>query len=169
MTPYLLLTACAASGLLVFAQKVVSAPNPLSARRCMCLADRPHPAGHAGTRETRRRDDLALPQAHALGSRCRARMIWGPTFGKQPILWTSRRSLELLRRAGPGHGPHVLVVSRAAQAVRVHDKRRRVPPVCGSLVRCSGADFADFSRTPQTFPGDNWHRFEIYIPYDKYW
>jgi hypothetical protein len=160
MTPYLLLTACAASGLLVFAQKVVPAPNPLSARRSMCLADRPHPAGHPGTRETRRRDDLALPQAHALGSRCRARMIRGPTFGKQPILWTSRRSLELLRRAGPGHGPHVLVVSLAAQSMRAHAERCRAPPAYGSLVRWSGTDFAELPGSPQSYPEHKRHCFE---------
>ena len=34
--------------------------------------------------------------------------------------------------------------------------------------RWSEPDFADFSRTPQTFPVDNWHCFEVYGSYAKY-
>ena len=140
MILYQVLTACAAHGLLVRAQEVAPTPSPWSARRSMCLADRPHPAGHPGTRETRRRDDLALPQAHALGSRCRARMIPGPTSGKRPIFWTSSRSLELLRRAGPGHGAHAQLVLLAFEAVRAHAERYREHARSGSSVRYSGND-----------------------------
>ena len=129
----------ARSGLLVCVQEMATTSNPLSARRSMCLADRPQPAGHPGAREMRRRDDLAFPQAHALGSRCRARMIRGPTSGKRSILSTSSRSLELPRRAGPGRGPHAKLVSLAAQAVCAYAERCCAPLVCGSLVRCSGA------------------------------
>ena len=62
-----MLAPCAARGLLVRAQEVVLARNESSARRSMRLADRPQPAGQLDARETRRRDDLALPQAHSLG------------------------------------------------------------------------------------------------------
>ena len=64
--PYLMLALCAACGLLVSAQEVAAAPIPLSARRSMHLADRPGPASQLDALETRRRDDLAMPQAHAL-------------------------------------------------------------------------------------------------------
>jgi hypothetical protein len=67
MTLYLVLTACAASGLLVCAQEVDATPNPSSARRSMRLADRPQPVGQPDARETRRRDDLALLQVHTVG------------------------------------------------------------------------------------------------------
>jgi hypothetical protein len=64
---YLMLTACAARGLLMCAQEVAPTPNASSARRSMRLADRPQPAGQLDARETRRRDDLALPQVHMVG------------------------------------------------------------------------------------------------------
>ena len=67
MIPYLMLTACAARGLLMCAQEVAPTPNASSARRSMRLADRPQPAGQLDARETRRRDDLALPQVHMVG------------------------------------------------------------------------------------------------------
>ena len=40
----------------------------------MRLADRPEPTGQLDARETRRRDDLALPQALLLGWQRRKRM-----------------------------------------------------------------------------------------------
>ena len=64
---YLMLTACAARGLLMCAQEVAPAPNAWSAQRYLRLADRLGPAGHAGARGTRRRNDLAVPQSHAVG------------------------------------------------------------------------------------------------------
>ena len=67
MMPYLMLAPCATCGLLVCAQEVAAAPIPLSVRRFVHLADRPQPAGQLDAREKRRRDDLALPLAHALG------------------------------------------------------------------------------------------------------
>ena len=67
MMPYLMLAPFAACGMLECTQDVAPAPVPSSARRSMRLADRPHPAGQLHARETRRRDGLTLPQAHALG------------------------------------------------------------------------------------------------------
>ena len=67
MVPYLVLTACAAFGLLMCAQEVAPAPNPWSSQRYLRLADRLGPAGHPGARRTRRRNDLAVPQSHAVG------------------------------------------------------------------------------------------------------
>ena len=67
MVPYLVLTACADFGLLMCAQEVAPAPNAWSAQRYLRLADRLGPAGHAGARGTRRRNDLAVPQSHAVG------------------------------------------------------------------------------------------------------
>ena len=57
--------------------------------------------------------------------------------------------MELLRRAGPGHGPHAQLVSLAAHAVRAHAERCRERPTYGSRVRWSGTDFAELqgSRT----------------------
>ena len=67
MMPYLMLAPCAACLLLVCAQEVAAAPIPSMARRSIHLTDRPRPASQLGASETRRRDDLAMPQAHALG------------------------------------------------------------------------------------------------------
>ena len=67
MVPYLVLTACAAFGLLMCAQEVAPTPNPSSARRSLCLADRRQPAGQSDAREARRGNVLALPQSLALG------------------------------------------------------------------------------------------------------
>ena len=67
MTPYLVLTACAARGLLVGAQEVALTRNLWSAQRSMRSADRPQPASQRNARETRRRDDLALAQVHQVG------------------------------------------------------------------------------------------------------
>ena len=67
MVPYLVLTACAAFGLLMCAQEVAPPPNPWSAQRSLHLADRLGPVGHPGARRTRRRNDLAVPQSHAVG------------------------------------------------------------------------------------------------------
>ena len=64
---YLVLTVCAAHGLLVRAQEVVPVPSPLSAQRSLCPGDRFGRAGHRDAREPRKCDDLALPQAHAVG------------------------------------------------------------------------------------------------------
>ena len=67
MTPYLVLTACAAHGLLVRAQEVVPAPNPLSAQSSLRSADRLGPDGLSGAREQRGCDDLAIPHSLAVG------------------------------------------------------------------------------------------------------
>ena len=79
MTPYLVLTACAASVLLVCAQEVVPAPSSLSTRRSLRPAERLQPTEHPCAREPRRRDDMALPQAHLLGRRCGKRMNQCPS------------------------------------------------------------------------------------------
>ena len=86
------------------------------------------------------------------------------TSDEQPILQTSSRTVELLRAARPGHGPHVLLVLHAAEAIHAHDERCRALPVCGSRDRWSGADFAEFSRAPRSFPVDKWHCFVISVP-----
>ena len=67
MTLYLVLTACAASGLLVCVQEVVPTPIPPSARRSSCPSERLHHDDHPDAREPRRSDELALPQASLLG------------------------------------------------------------------------------------------------------
>ena len=67
MTPYLVLTACAACGLLVRAQEVALARNLWSARPSMRSADRPQPASQRNARETHRHDELALAKAHTVG------------------------------------------------------------------------------------------------------
>ena len=75
------------------------------------------------------------------------------TSSKRPILSTSRQIAGLLRTVGSGHGPHTLVVSLAAQAVRPYDERCRVPPVYGSRVRWSRADFDELFRPPESLSG----------------
>ena len=70
------MTAVRSPRLLVCAQEVDPAPNPSSAQRSLRLPDRLGPAGHCRAREPRGDDDLAMPQAHAFGRRCRERMIW---------------------------------------------------------------------------------------------
>ena len=67
MVSYQVLTACAACGLLVRAQEVALAPILSSARLPLRQVSRLQSADHPGTRETRTHDDLAVPQAHALG------------------------------------------------------------------------------------------------------
>ena len=67
MVPYLVLTACAAFGLLMCAQEAAPAPNHWSAQRSLRLADRFGPDGHPDARGTRRRNDLAVPKSHAVG------------------------------------------------------------------------------------------------------
>ena len=161
MTPWLVLTACAASGLRVCAQEVVPPSILSSARRSTRPTDQPQPAGQPNARETRSRNHLALPQAHAPGLRCCACMIRDLTSGGRPILLASSRALELLRTSRPDHGPHVLITSRAAQAMRAYAERCRAHPRSGSAVRCSGTDFAEFSRPPQSFPEVNRHGFEV--------
>ena len=76
MMPYQVLAVCADCGLLVCAQEVDLSQNLRSVPRFMRLGDHLQPAGQRDVRETRRCDDLASPQAHALGSRCRQRMNW---------------------------------------------------------------------------------------------
>ena len=76
--------------------------------------------------------------------------------------------LGLLRRAGTGHGPHVLVVSRAAQAMLAHAERCRARPVYGSRKRWSGTDFAEYFRAPQSKSVDKRHFFVIYMMSVKY-
>ena len=88
-------------------------------------------------------------------------MIPGLTSGKRSILSTSSRALQLLRRVGSDHGPHVLLVSRAAEAVRAHAKRCREHPVYGSRVRWSGTDFAESFRAAVSLSGDEHYSFEI--------
>ena len=128
--PYQVLPACADCGLLVRAQEVALARNLRSAQRSVRLADRLQPAGQRDARETRRRDDLASPQAHLQYSADgAASAVSGVTFSKRPILSTSRRNVELIRRAGTGHVTHAQLVSLAAQAMRAHAKRCRSSPV----------------------------------------
>ena len=67
MTTYLVLTVCAASILLVCAQEVVPAPNPLSARRPLRPTDRLRCADHSYARETRACDYISSPEVHASG------------------------------------------------------------------------------------------------------
>ena len=86
------------------------------------------------------------------------------TSDEQPILQTSSRTVELLRTARPGHGPHVLLVLHAAEAIHAHAERRRKHPRSGSLARCSGTDFAELPGSPQSFPVNKRHCFEVYRP-----
>ena len=149
MSPYLMLTACAACGLLLCAQDVAAAPMPSSVRRSLRLADHLGPAGQPSAQEPHGCDDLASPEVHAVGCRCRTRMIMRPSSGDWPVLSTSRRAVKLLRRACPGHGPCTMIVSRAAELMSAHAKRRREHPRSGSSVRWSGTDFAEFLGPPQ--------------------
>ena len=80
----------------------------------------------------------------------------------------SRRLLQRFSRAASDRVPYAPLFSRIVLAARACAKRCREPPCSGSSARCSGADFADFSRTPQIFPEDNRHCFEDYRPYAKY-
>jgi hypothetical protein len=148
------MTAVRSLRLLTCPQEVAPASKPSSARRSLRPADRLQPAGQCNTQEARKRDGLALPQSHARGWRCRERMIQAPTLGERPILSTSRRTVQLLSRAGPGPGLHAQLVSPAVHAVRAHAKRYHEYPVYGSRVRCSELDFAEFSWPPQSFPAD---------------
>ena len=67
MMPYQVMTACTARGLLVCAQEVVPAPNPLSARRPLRPTDRLRYADHSYARETRACDYISSPEVHASG------------------------------------------------------------------------------------------------------
>ena len=96
------------------------------------------------------------------------RTILGPTSKERPILSSSRRSVDPLRRAGPGHVPHAQLVSRAAQAMRAHAKRCRAPPVYGSQERRSGTDFAELPGSPQSYPEHKRHCFEILTPFANF-
>ena len=168
MTPYLVLTACAAFGLLVRAQEVAPASISSSARRSCRLADRLQPTGHPSARRTHGRNDLAMPQSHAVGCRCRPGMIRDLTSHERSTLSTSSRSLELLRRAGPGRGPHAQLVSLAAQAVRAHAERCRAPLVYGSRERWSGTDFAELPGSPQSYTGGKQCISDVYTTHLKY-
>ena len=84
--PNLVLTAYAACGLLVRAQEVVPAPNPLSAQSSLRPADRLGQAGLSGAREQRGYDDLALLCMHALGRQRRVRAILDLTSSQRPVL-----------------------------------------------------------------------------------
>ena len=90
-------------------------------------------------------------------------MYLEPTSGERPVLSTSRCTAELLRRAVTGHGPHVLVVSRAAQAMRAHAERCREHPRSGprTSVRWSGTDFAEYFRAVVSILADEHYSFEI--------
>ena len=70
------MTAVRSHRLLVCAQEVDYAPNSSSAQRSSRLPGRLGPDDHSRAREPRGDDDLAMPQAHAPGRRCRERMIW---------------------------------------------------------------------------------------------
>ena len=92
-------------------------------------------------------------------------------FGRQrPYVRTSSRKHERLRRAAPSYDLSVQSVSLVVLAVHTYTERCRERPVSiyRSRDRWSGADFADFSGTPQIFPEDNRHCFEDYRPYVKY-
>ena len=162
--PYLLMTAVRSPRLLMHAQEVSPTPHPSSAQCSLRPAVRLRPAGRPGAQEPRGYDDLTLPCTHALGSRCRARAIMGLTLSKRPILQTSRRNDELLRRAGAGPGLHAQLVSPAVHAVHAHAKRRREHPVYGSRVRWSELDFGDLFRAPQICREHKRHCFGIRGP-----
>ena len=91
-------------------------------------------------------------------------MILGTTSDRWPILSTSSRNLELLRTARPGHGLHMLLVSRAAQAMRAHAERCRDHPVYGSWDRWSGTECPDLRGSPQIYAAGFRHGFEILTP-----
>ena len=69
--------------------------------------------------------------------------------------------MELLRRAGPDHGPCAQMISRAAQAMRAYAERCRERPVYGSEDRWSGTDFAEYFRAAVSISGDEHYSFEI--------
>ena len=68
----------------------------------------------------------------------------------------------------PGYGLHVLLVSRATQAVRAHAERCREHPRSGSSVRWSGTECTELLWLPQSFPMDNRHVFEILTPFANF-
>ena len=72
--------------------------------------------------------------------------------------------MELLRRAGPGHGPHAQLVSHAVQAVRAHAERYCKHLVYGSQDRWSGTECPDLRGSPQILSAGFRHGFEVYRP-----
>ena len=97
---------------------------------------------------------LTAPMAHE----------WVLLRQQQPYGRMSRRLLQRLRTAASGHDPHAKLVSRSVLAARAHAKRYRAAPVCGSRLRWSGTDFAELQGSPQIYPVDNRHGFEVYRP-----
>ena len=101
------------------AQEVAPSQNFSSARLSLRPADHIHPAGHPDAREMHSLNDMTLPQSHTHGSRCRERTNLGSTSGDPPVIWTSSRAVEPLRRAYPGHVLHAQIVSHVARPSRV--------------------------------------------------
>jgi hypothetical protein len=95
-------------------------------------------------------------------------MIRDPTSRERSILSTSSHSLELLRRAGSGRGPHAQLVSLAAQAVRAHDERCREYPRSGSSVMSSGTVLGELQERPGSYESVAVHVSEVYRPYNNY-
>ena len=92
--------------LLACAQEVDPAPNPSSAQRSLRLPDRLGPADHCPAREPRGDDDLAMPQAHALGRRCRERMIWRASVSSSRK--AGRRDASFSASGEPLRGPFLI-------------------------------------------------------------
>ena len=142
---------CACSKIFVDATFFAFGRPPLACRLPQCTgAARARPSGFVGSAPIR----LTVP--HTPES-------W--LFGRQrPYDRTSSRKLERLRRAAPSCVLSALLVSLAVLSARAHAERRREHPRSGSLARCSGTDFAELPGSPQSFPEDKRHCFEVYRP-----
>ena len=63
-----------------------SRPQSSTSMQPLRPAGQQRPTSQRNAQEPRWRGDLALAQAHALGWRCRARMIRDTTLGERPVL-----------------------------------------------------------------------------------
>ena len=128
-----------------------SGRTPSTYRPSLCTgAAQARRSGFAASAPTR----LTAPQAHESVLSCE----------QQPYGRASRRVLQRLRRAAPGRVPCALLVSRHVLAVRAHAERCREHPRSGSSDRWSGTECPDLRGSPQIFPTDNRHGFEILTP-----
>ena len=101
--------------------------SALACRPSLCIgAAQTQRSGHAGSSSS----ELTLPRAHEKVLSCQQR-----PYGR-----TSRRILQRLRRAAPGHVSCAQPVSRIVLAVHTCTERCREHPHSGSSVRCSGND-----------------------------
>ena len=87
---------------------------------------------------------------------------------QQPYSRASRHKLQRLRRAAPSCVLSALLVSLAVLSVHAHAARCREHPCSGSSDRCSGTDFAEYFRAPQSKSVDKRHCFVILMMSAKY-